>query len=115
WDAVGKMMRVIGDCSGFAAASDVYDRHRDTIERYREARNHLEHFDERLPGGKRVGQLAIPSDLGNLSDGVYSFGGKSWDVTPSSLAILEEIVDEFNSEIRSESIARHRAERESTS
>lgn len=108
WDAIGKMMRVVADSSGFDSARRVYDRHCKTIERYRSARHHLEHFDERLPGGRGVRRLSIPGDLGNLSGSTYSFGGETWDVGPASFEKLTAIVEEFEREVREEGIERHK-------
>jgi len=108
WDAIGKMMRVVVDSSGFDSAQRVYERHSKTIERYRSARHHLEHFDERLPGGRRAKRLSMPGDLGNLSGNTYSFGGETWDIGPASLEKLTAIVEEFEREIREEGIERHR-------
>jgi len=108
WDAIGKMMHVVANSSGFDSARRVYKRHRKTIEAYRSARHHLEHFDERLPGGRKVGELSIPGDLANLSGSKYSFGGETWDIGPASLEKLTAIVEEFEREIREEGIERHR-------
>jgi len=96
-------MALIARC-GLPGVRAVCDRHRGTIERYRQARHHLEHFDERLPGGKRVNSMSMPGDLGNLWGGMYSFGGENWDISPASLELLKEIVSEVDSQLRSSAI-----------
>jgi len=103
WDSVGKMMRLVARC-GLPDVREVCRRHEPMIERYRQARHHLEHFDERLPGGKKVNSMIMPGDLGNLSGGSYSFGGENWDMTPASLESLKRIVAEVESQLRSSAI-----------
>jgi hypothetical protein len=105
WDTIHKMMKVLKKYSGFKSAIEVYKTHQKTLEQYAAARNHHEHLDERLPGGKRD----MGSDLGNLvTGGKFSFGGEKWDVTPSSLKLLEKIVAELNSKICEEGLIKRK-------
>lgn len=115
WDAIGKMMRTIARRSGLESARRVYDKHRQSMERYRNARHHLEHFDERLPGGKKVDELKVPGDLGNLAGTTYSFGGETWDIGPDSLKALSEIIGEFQREVHKESVEILEAKRDAES
>lgn len=69
---------------------------------YNEARDTLEHLDERIPGGRKVDTLIDRGDMGAFSaDHLwFSFGGLSWDVSESSILLLESTVAEFLSTLR---------------
>jgi hypothetical protein len=58
-------------------------------------RDQLEHFEERLPGGKKQHTLQVPNDLFNIANQYATFGGRKFDVGPNSVSLLTSIVDEF--------------------
>lgn len=60
-----------------------------------DCRDHLEHFEERLPGGEDHSKLAVPNDLLNMSNDNLTYGGRSIDIGPDSLRLLKTIHDEF--------------------
>ena len=69
---------------------NIYRRYRQDLEHYEEARDHGEHFPERLFGknNKKGEALANPALLGSLdSRGMYYFGGDSYDVSIQSLKL----------------------------
>jgi len=58
------------------------------FKKYNDARNHLEHIDERTSNSKYL------RDFGNLVNDNFTFGGESFDVSQSSLKF---ITDSFES------------------
>jgi hypothetical protein len=62
-----------------------------------DARDHLEHFEERLRGqwAKKNPTPAAPTDLLNMTNEFLTFGGRKVDVGPNSLHLLKEIVAQF--------------------
>jgi hypothetical protein len=92
WAAILRMIRVIKNDSHMQTPNKLYKRHRKILEDYSHARDHFEHYDERLPGGKKSKELDNPSDFGNLQAGYFSLGGYRWDVSEKSLQRLETIV-----------------------
>ena len=60
------------------------------------ARDYLEHFEERLPGGPKNRSLKQPNDLFNLAGDRMSFRGEKFDVGPQSLETLKEFVAELH-------------------
>ena len=107
WAKIWKMMQVVRDCSGFQSVKLVCRRHRIILERYTDLRDQFEHYDERMPAGKKNQSLSHPGDLGNLSGKGFTLGGKHWDVSPASLAELEKIVADLNAEIHLEGLTRY--------
>ncbi len=93
WAAIGRMLEVIRKCSGLKAPNTVWKRYRTEIKRYIEARDHFEHYEERLPGGKKSAALVNPGDYGSLHHGWFSLGGYRWDVSNHGLLLLATIVN----------------------
>ncbi len=60
-----------------------------------DARDHLEHFEERLPGGRNQRKLAVSSDLLNMRNEFLTYGGRKLDVGSNSIRLLKEIVAQF--------------------
>jgi len=60
-----------------------------------DARDHLEHFEERLPGGKKQSKLNVPNDLLNMASEFMTYGGRRLDVGPDSIRLLKRIVEQF--------------------
>jgi len=104
WATIGRMMGIIKARSRLRAPNTVYKRHRKVIKEYSAARDHLEHYDERLLGGKKTAALPNLSDFGNLHGRFYTFGGYRWDVGPDSLKQLKKIVTELDTGIRKEGL-----------
>ena len=72
---------------------------------FAEARNTFEHFEERIPNGKRnlkVKEVAAPNAgprpiLGGLTSDSYKFGDKEWPITPSIFKEILDTMDKFES------------------
>lgn len=105
WDTIAKMIETIWR-SGSKAAHRVYRKHATTLKRYQSARDFLEHFDERLPGGPQVRRMRQPGDLGNLTGGAYTFGGERCDIGLPSLKMLDRIAADLSHELRAEALER---------
>lgn len=105
WDTILKMMEVLKRCSDYSSVTKVWKKHRKIMESYRDARDHLEHYDERLTGGKR--DLPKPGDLGNIKGINFTLGGNRWNIGPGSLRHLEKIVAELNAAVRAEGIPKY--------
>lgn len=99
WAAILRMIGVIKNYSRMQTPNKLYKRHRKILEDYSHARDHFEHYEERLPGGKKSKELDNPSDFGNLRGEHFSLGGMSWDVGRESLKTLETIVAELSAGI----------------
>jgi hypothetical protein len=57
-------------------------------------RHQIEHYDERLAGRPKYPPLAA-WDHGNLPGSTYSLGGRTWDVSRTSLERRQRLVREF--------------------
>jgi methionine synthase II (cobalamin-independent) len=65
----------------------VRERHRDSLRKYNDFRNHLEHIDDRLNKGV--------TDLGNLGGTTFSFDDKSFEVGEAQRREMEEIFNDI--------------------
>jgi hypothetical protein len=99
WSRVEEMTRLIEECSGLGVRLPKQDR--ETLERYKEARHHLEHFAERLPGGKRMRPgVTSPGGLNIDPRGrFWSYDDETWDVGDTSLHELRRIAFEFETAV----------------
>jgi hypothetical protein len=101
WQQVSTMMAAVVRASSKAPQLKplgvLYGRLHGRLKAYNEARDALEHLDERIPGGRRVEDLVDRSDLGAfMPDGSsFSFGGLSWNIGESSVLELESTVREL--------------------
>jgi len=107
WNTIYKMILFLKNRSRFKAVNDVYKCHKSVLEKYGEARDHLEHYGDRIEGRKKNRPLTVPSDMGNLHGYVYTLGGEKYDAGPDSLRKLKKIVSDLNSKIREEGLVRY--------
>lgn len=68
------------------------------------ARDHLEHFEEQLPGGKPRRKHPVPNDLLNMANQYLKYGGRRIDIGPDSIRLLKAFHDEFFTAILYDSI-----------
>lgn len=109
WHSIFQRIVLLKDFSRLTTPRTVYRRYRKELEHYEEARDHEEHFPDRLFGkkNKRGESLARPGHLGHVdSRGMYYYGGESYDVSHNSLKLLEEIVSSLNLEMTNEARAK---------
>jgi len=66
WARIAKLARYIADKTRFKRVGLVLRRYRVELKDRVDCRDHLEHFEERLPGGIRQNKLLVPNDLLNM-------------------------------------------------
>jgi hypothetical protein len=104
WARIAKLGRFIAEATRFRRTGLVLRRHRAALKARVDARDHLEHFEERLPGHPRRVKLAIPGDLLNMHGDFVTYGGRRIDIGPASLRLLKTIVTEFRAAVLYDSI-----------
>jgi len=68
--------------------------HKPKFKPFNDARNHLEHIDERM-------KKKYLSDFGNIKNGTFSFGGECFDISASGLKILTDAYEQVVGILRS--------------
>jgi hypothetical protein len=119
WDAVAKELESLRrNKAGLRTPRHVWQKYGRRLERYREARNHLEHYSERLPMGKHSEWMhkqqekveTIQGDPGAVRLGaLFTINGKKWDVSIKSAKVLESLWEELVDGLRSETEAKFAA------
>jgi hypothetical protein len=104
WTRITKLAEFIEKSTEYREVREVLDRYDSGNKDVKEMRNHLEHFDERLPGGNRRQSLKKPNDLFNLTNHYVTFGGKRLDVGPDSIRLLTGFVEELRHAVFSQAI-----------
>lgn len=104
WARIAKLARFIQETTRFSRTGVVLRRFHTEMKDHIDARDHLEHFEERLPGGKKQSKLAVPNDLLNMANQYLTYGGRRIDIGPDSIRLLKTIHDEFFTAILFDSI-----------
>lgn len=99
WARIAKLARFIADKSRFRQVGLVLRRYSAELKARIDCRDHLEHFEERLPGGKNQKKLLVPNDLLNMKNEYLTYGGRKLNVGPESLILLKTIVTELRQAI----------------
>lgn len=97
WSRIAKLARFISITTRFQRIGLVLRRYHADLDDRIAGRDHLEHFEERLPGGKNENKLSVPFRLLDMLNCDMTYGGKSLDIGPNSLALLVAFVAEFKS------------------
>lgn len=92
---IAKLAEFIAGLTQFGRVARVIKRYRKDLKAADDMRDHLEHFEERLPGGKSRLKLKVPNDLYNLHGTTVSIGGDRLDIGPSHYKMLKELVAEL--------------------
>jgi hypothetical protein len=66
WARIAKLARFIADKTRFKRVGLVLRRYHPELKERIDCRDHLEHFEERLPGGVKQDRLPVPNDLLNM-------------------------------------------------
>ena len=109
WHSILQRIVLLRDLSKLATPRKILRRYRKELQHYEEARDHEEHFPDRLYGrkNKKGEPLERPGYLGSVDSlGMYYYGDNGYDVTEKGLTLLEEIVNTLNSEMTAEALAR---------
>jgi hypothetical protein len=99
WARIAKLGRFIADKTRFKRVGLVLRRYHAELKERIDCRDHLEHFEERLPGGMKQDRLPVPNDLLNMINQYVTYGGRKLDVGPDSMRLLQTIVAEFRTAI----------------
>jgi hypothetical protein len=112
WDSVAKALDSLrSNVAGLVTPREVWRRYRTTLANYTRARDHLEHYSERLPLGKRSTWVyesddsieRISGDPGAVRIGnVFTLNGEQWDVSLKSAEILKLLWQDLDDGIRAE-------------
>ena len=97
WARIAKLSRFIAHSTRFRQIGLVLRRYHAELTERVDGRDHLEHFEERFPGGPRRHELAVPGDLLNMTGQFLTYGGRRLDVGPKSVRLLRSILTEFRS------------------
>jgi hypothetical protein len=104
WTRIAKLARFIRDSTKFERIKLVLRCYRVALDERIGGRDHLEHFEERLPGGSRRHELRLPQDLLNMSGDFLTYGGRKLDIGPASVRLLTRIVGEFRTALLFDSV-----------
>jgi hypothetical protein len=104
WSRVGKLMKSISNRTRFRGVGLVWRKYHGDFESRIAGRDHLEHFEDRLPGGKEVERLERPGDILNMAGHHMTYGGKRLDVGPDSLKLLLTATREFRTALLYDSV-----------
>jgi hypothetical protein len=116
WDAVGKLIEALkANGNGFNSLRKMWRLHQAKFKEYKDARDHLEHWVERLPGKARNTWKMSHSDgvkqfSGNMGrvriEGVFTFReqgrDKEVDICPASADLLEKICSQLRNDLTAE-------------
>jgi hypothetical protein len=95
WARIAKLASFVARVTRFPRAKLVLKRYHSRLEQMSDFRDHLEHFEERLPGGSKHHVLKVPADLFNMAGDFATIGGERVNVGTESLRLLVAIVEEF--------------------
>jgi len=95
WARIAKLARFIADKTRFKRVGLVLRRYHVELKDRIDCRDHLEHFEERLPGGAKQNKLLVPNDLLNMIGEHVTYGGRKLDVGPASIRLLQTIANEL--------------------
>ena len=104
WARIAKLARFIANRTRFQRTGLVLRRYYAELNERVDARDHLEHFEERLPGEPKHQRLGVPHDLLNMAGQFLTYGGRKIDVGPASRRLLGAIVGEFRTALLFDSV-----------
>lgn len=104
WARIAKLARFIRQTTRFSRTGLVCRRYRADLDSRIEARDHLEHLEDRLSGEKYQSKLDVPNDLLNMANQYLTYGGRRLDIGPDSIRLLKTIRDEFFTAVLFDSI-----------
>ena len=104
WTRIAKLARFLSARLKFRRVGLVLRRYYQDLETMIKARDHLEHFEERLPGSPKQTRLKQPNDLFNIVGNDMTFGGERFGIGPESLATLKAFVSELGQAVLFDSL-----------
>jgi hypothetical protein len=102
WANCRNMLQVLTGQPEFLEAKKIFDSYLKHFEHYVAGRNSFEHFHERLAGQKDEDRVKEVRDFGasarriyaGFRDGRYIHSDQSWDISPDSLKLLDQAIQE---------------------
>jgi hypothetical protein len=104
WARIAKLARFIANETKFRRTRLVLRCYHTELTDRIDGRDHLEHFEERLPGGPMHHKLLVQRDLLNMTGEFLTYGGRKIDVGSTSISLLRGIVAEFRKALLFDSI-----------
>lgn len=92
WARIAKLADFIQAKTQFPRVRFALRPYRQILGEFIDARDHLEHFEDRVPGGKKHETLKVRTDLLNMHNHYLTFGGRRIDVGPNSIRLLNLIL-----------------------
>lgn len=99
WSRISKFGRFISNKTRFKRVGLVLRHHAVELKKRVDCRDHLEHFEERLPGGINQNKLSVRKDLLNLENNYVTYGGSKVEIGKDSFRLLSNIVAELRTAI----------------
>lgn len=108
WSGCRNMLQVLVGQPEFLEAKKIFDGCRRDFDHYAAGRNSFEHFHDRLPGQsgkKHVMQVQPDPNAGQhriyagFSEGMYFHSNMKWDISPRSLRLLDQSIDQVLSTV----------------
>ncbi len=106
WDAILKQIDALRENSfRLRSPKRIYKKHKRVLSTYQRARDHMEHYDERLPGRKNSvwrspDDRSVEGSVPGVVEGQeFVFAGERWDVGATCLLQLDEIVSDLQGEL----------------
>ncbi len=104
WARITKLARFLSHSTRFRRIGLVLKRYHTDLLKMTEAGDHLEHFEERLPGGGKHKTLKAPGDLFNLINDRMTFGGRRYDIGRDNFQLLVAFVGELHDAVLFDSV-----------
>jgi hypothetical protein len=100
WARIAKLSKFIVNATCFPRTKSVRTRYELDLTEGIKARDHLDHFEDRIPGGNRQYELEKdPGDLKNMDGSYLTFGGRKFDLGAPGLVRLRDFVAEFRNAV----------------
>lgn len=100
WARVTKLMRFVNRETTYRRSGLALRPYNSRLDDRVNARDHLEHLEERLPGVRGRRTPANPNDVLNLDGHVLTYGGRRVEVGSAGLHLLRTIVGEWRDAVR---------------
>lgn len=108
WHAIHREIELFREIIPLASPRNTMRLYREQLEHYSTARDHLEHKKDRIKGkkNKKGDPLAQPGHLGYITGDNLNYGGDHFDISPTSLTLLEKIIESLFAEVMTEAETR---------
>lgn len=105
WVRIDKLAGFISHHTRYTQIGRVLRRYRRELDERLHLRNHLEHLEQRLPGGKEAPKMRVPNALFNMVNDKVSYEGTLVDVGKQSGQVLTQLLMELRDAVLFDSMA----------